>query len=564
MDSHEDSNHSYSQFACIGAGFSGIGLGATLKRWYGISDIRFFERHDQLGGTWYVNQYPGAACDVPSALYSYSFEPNPNWTRVLPSHDELWAYQRRVADKYGLIPNMTFGVVVQRCEWVESKKRWRLHVHNSKTDSVFTHECQFLFSGTGQLVQPRDLDVPGVDIFKGAIFHSSRWRHDVDLTGKRVVVIGNGCTGAQIMPSIVGKTAHLTQIVRSKHWILPAIDGKRTDAMRMLFKYIPGSMALQRLVVFLVAENDLRGFPMTKSGARFRRKKREGAERYMRAAAPEKYHDLLIPDFEVGCKRRIFDSGYLACLHAENLTLTGDQAVEVTPEGVRTEKGFIEADVIVLANGFVTNSFLGDVEVKGRTETLAQHWEKFGGAEAYNCSAMSGFPNFFLLFGASIPTLSGTNQGLTRCARQLGPNAATGHTSAIMAAENSINYALRVIQPVLDGKASAVDLRLEAEQRYVDQIQDDLQKTVWNSGCQSWYVEENEQGRKWNAMSYPYSQAYYWYRSLFPVWRDWEFYVSQVGQASQTGQRRDANSSLGADDTQAIESLPQGFKSGIL
>ncbi|KAF9777959.1 hypothetical protein IL306_004289 [Fusarium sp. DS 682] len=367
---------------------------------------------------------------------------------------------------------MTFSVDVEKCEWVERKKRWVLHIRHSKTGHVFHHECKFLFAGAGQLVTPREIDIPGSKNFKGPIFHSSKWRNDVDIVGKKVVVIGNGCTAAQIVPSIVDKANHLTQMIRAKHWILPPIDRVYTDAIRLIFKYIPGSMSIQRLIIFLAAENELRGFPMTSYGAKFRQKRRAQAEDYMKTHAPAKYHDILIPDFEI------------------------------VEGGIETDRGFIEADVIVLANGYVTNTFLGGIEVVGRKGTLTQHWESFGGAEAYNCSAMSGFPNFFIL---------------------LGPNAATGHTSAIMAAENSINYALRILKPVLNSSEGVVELDEDAEKRYVDRIQNDLAKTVWNSGCQSWYIQTNtKKNRTWNAMSYPYSQAYFWYRSLFPVWGDWK------------------------------------------
>ncbi|OIW22691.1 FAD/NAD(P)-binding domain-containing protein [Coniochaeta ligniaria NRRL 30616] len=496
---------SYSQFACIGTGFSAIGLGATLKRWYGITDVRFFERHLQLGGTWFVNQYPGAACDVPSALYSFSFEPNPEWTRPLPYREELWAYLKRVADKYDLPRRMTFGVNVERCEWIEERSVWRLHVRDQKTDSLFVHESQFLFAATGQLVQPREIDIPGAETFKGPIFHSARWRHDVDLTGKKVVLFGNGCTAAQIVPSIVDKTAHLTQVVRTKHWVYPfPVDAASQKIMKWITKYVPGSMLLQRFIVFNRAEQAFRDFYMTDAGAKFRAKKRAQIERYMRSKAPEKYHDILIPDFEIGCKRRIFDPGYLASLHSPNLTLTDAPVLEILPHGVRTTQGVIEADAIVLANGFETgNYYFGGASIVGRDgETAGAHWARLGGAGAYNCSAMSGFPNFFAL---------------------LGPNSATGHTSALIAVENSINYALRIIKPVLDGEARAAEVRLEAERAYVERIQGDLQKMVFASGCGSWYVKDVDGGRQWNAATYPWTQAYFWYRSLFPVWRDWTY-----------------------------------------
>ena len=498
----------YSQFTCIGACVSGIGLGATLQRWYGITDIQIFERHEGCGGTWFANRYPGVACDVPSALYSFSFETNPNWTRVLPTQEELLKYLTRVARKYDLLKRMRFRCSVQRAEWIEESARWRLTVHDDATDTTFVHETQFLFSGTGQLVTPRELDVPGAETFRGPIFHSARWNHDVDLTDKRVIVIGNGCTGNQIVPNIVDKTKHTTHLVRSKHWIMHPIDASVPPWLRTLFK-TPGVMSLQRFVVFFIAELSLQGFPMTAYAQLFRNRQRAVAERYMRSHAPAKWHDKLIPDFEVGCKRRIFDSGYLECLNRDNITLTDERALEVVPEGIRTASGLIEADVIVLANGFVTNNYFGGIDIVGRGGvTMQEHWASFGGPEAYNCTSMSGFPNFFCMQG---------------------PNSATGHTSGIMAIENAINYGLRVLRPCIEGRASVADVKLKAEEEYVEGLQRDLQKTVWFSGCQSWYVQDaaNAGGKRWNAMSYPYSQAHFWYRCLFPKWADWEYSVSE-------------------------------------
>lgn len=395
---------------------------------------------------------------------------------------------------------MAFNTTVQKCEWLGDLKRWRLYVLHQATNTVYHHDCQFLFAAPGQLAVPRDIGVPGADSFKGPIFHSSQWRHDAHLKGKNVIVVGNGCTAAQIVPSIVDTTNHLTQIVRSKHWIQPPIDASFPKFLTYLFK-IPGIMIFFRFVVYLLAENELRGFPLTSAAANFRKQRRRQAERYMKKTAPAKYHDMLIPDFEIGCKRRIFDSGYLQSLHSDRLELTDETMLEIVPEGVRTKDRVIKADVIVLANGYATNKFLQNIEVVGKQGNLTQHWDAFGGAEAYNCSALSGFPNFFIL---------------------LGPNAATGHTSAIMAAENSVNFALRIIQPVLGSMTGVVEVKRKAEEDYVNQIQKDLSNTVWNSGCQSWYIRPADKGGKaWNAMSYPYSQAHYWYRSVFATWSDW-------------------------------------------
>ncbi|AEO59771.1 hypothetical protein MYCTH_54721 [Thermothelomyces thermophilus ATCC 42464] len=520
-DVHQADRPSYSTFACIGTGFSGICLGATLARWYGLTaggqgghhHLRLFSRDPGPGGTWLVNDYPGAACDVPSALYSFSFAPNPAWTRVLPPAAELRAYLAAVADRYRVTDGMVFNADVFRCVWIEDRAVWRLWVRREERGRggkwkvrVLVHECRYLFSATGLFTQPRELDVPGLERFRGPVFHSARWRSDVDLTGKRVVLFGNGCTAAQIVPAIAGRVRHLTQVVRSKHWVYPPIDRRIPGAVRALLAAVPGLTRLQRFLVYVLAEASWRGFKLTEDGARYRRKMRERAEEYMRRTAPAEYHDMLIPDFEVGCKRRIFDSGYLETLHAENVTLTDEPVAEILPDGLRMRSGtVVEADVIIMANGFATNQYLPGVEVVGRDgETLAQHWESFGGPEAYNCTSLSGFPNMFFL---------------------LGPNTATGHTSAVMAIENAVNYALRVLRPALDGRAGVVvSLKRPAEEAFARRIQSALRRTVWSSGCSSWYVR-GPGGKAWNAMTYPWSQARYWYESLFPVWRDWEYTV---------------------------------------
>ncbi|KAL3478136.1 hypothetical protein BJX99DRAFT_256688 [Aspergillus californicus] len=485
---------SYSQIACVGAGLSGIALGATLKRWYEMDDIRFFERHDDCGGTWHISSYPGCACDVPSALYSYSFAPNPRWSKLMPSHNEIKAYQRDVADSYGLRDKMCFRTEVTECLWREDVSRWLMVLRNVDTHEITYHECQVLFAATGALVEPRACDIPGVSTFKGSIFHSARWNHDVSLEGKKVVVLGNGCTAAQIVPAIADRTESLTQIIRSQHWIVEAINFSYTPAMLWVFRNIPFAQLIHRFAIFAVAELDYLLFPMTRLAALWRQARRKQFEAYMRKRSPEKYHDILIPDFEPGCKRRIFDCGYLDTLHKENTHLTDAKILDIVPDGINTSEGFIPADVIVLATGFNTNRFLPGMQVRGKNDkTVDEHWSRLDGPGAYNNCALNGFPNFFFL---------------------LGPNTVTGHTSAVIAIENAVNYALRVLKPVLDGSATSVEVKLAAEDTYIQKIQTALRNTVWHSGCNSWYVND----KSWNAMVYPWTQAYFWYTCLFPVW----------------------------------------------
>ncbi|PWY68600.1 putative monooxygenase [Aspergillus heteromorphus CBS 117.55] len=493
---------SYSQIACIGAGFSAVALGATLQRWYGFEDIHFFDRHPTSGGTWYINSYPGAGCDVPSVLYSYSFEPNPNWTKLMPSKEEIKQYHDHVLEKYRLQHKMTFSTEVIGSVWRDDADRWLIYLRDLQTGRTFTHECQVLFTATGLLVEPRPCDIPGAEGFQGAIFHSARWNHDVDLEGKNVVVVGNGCTATQIVPALAKKVKSLTQIIRSQHWVFPTSNFTYGPFLQWVFRHIPFALKLHRFQIFLVAENSIRLFPMTKAAARLREQWRKKVESYMRATAPAKYHDILIPDFEVGCKRRIFDCCYLQSLNNDNVVLTDSKIEKIVKEGIQTNRGIIPADAIVLATGFQTSKFLPNMDVVGRDgKSLNDHWSEFGGPSAYNCSVMNGFPNFFML---------------------LGPNAATGHTSALIAAENSVNYALRILKPVLEGKASAVEVKQDAERDYIYWVQDALSKRVWNAGCVSWYLND----RRWNSIAYPWTQGHYWWRSLFPTWSDWNIKVS--------------------------------------
>lgn len=507
-----DASIAYTRFACIGAGASGIGLGATLKRWYGNSghdiSIRIFDRGGTCGGTWRANAYPGAACDIPSALYSLSYESNPDWSRVLPPAGELKDYLTGVAEKYDLLPHMRFGVEVKRCEWRAADKRWRLSLVDIETGATSSHECQFLFSAVGQIVIPRDLDVPGAETFEGRILHSARWRHDgqgnPDIEEKKVVVIGNGCTGCQVVSAIAPRTQHLTHMIRSKHWICPPIDKATLPTMRFMLRWVPFAMFIQRVMLYMDAEKFIKGYPLTPEGQRFRDWQRETITAYMKGASPQKYHDLLIPDFEVGCKRRIFDSNYLESLHADNVTLTDDRALEIVPTGVRTPKGIVEADVIIVCNGFRTNSPMHGMEVVGRDgETIDEHWNSFGGPEGYNCTLLNGFPNFFML---------------------LGPNTVNGHSSSIIASENSVNYSLRLVKPLLGEPKTAkgtVEVHRDAEEEYVRDIQAALRGTVWNLGCGNWYQRKHGKDDKgeWNASTYPWNQAYFWYSCLFPTWK---------------------------------------------
>lgn len=526
------STPSYTQFACIGTGFSGICLGATLRRWHAITSLRLFDTSPSPGGTWSSNRYPGAACDVPSALYSYSFAPNPRWTRILATGPELRAYLARVAADYDLLDKMAFRSAVERAVWDEERGRWVLSVRDLDKGTTYTHECQFLFSGTGHFSKPRELDVPGLERFRGVAMHSARWQDDVELEGKKVVVFGNGCTATQIVPALVKMgVERVTQIVRAKHWIMPPVDETVPRWAREVLQWTPGMLALQRWIVFCVAEMAYLSFPVRNRW--IRRLNQSKSEEYMKATAPEKYWGMLIPEFEFGCKRRVFDTGYLEALHREDVVLTDEPAVEIVEEGVRLRSGEVaEADVIVLANGFEMNELLEGVEVVGRGgETLHQHWETTGGLGAYKTLCVSSHPNFFFPLGL-FPLRPSQQEVADTIA---GPNSATAHTSNVIWIENAVNHALRVIKPLLEGQASIVEVKPEAEKEWIDKTQQELQKMIWSSTqCQSWYNKEldapvevaGKKTQRWNGMLYPWSSGHFWWTSLFPTRADWIYRVS--------------------------------------
>lgn len=302
--------------------------------------------------------------------------------------------------QYGLREKMSFNSRVKRCEWIEQTGRWRITVQNTTSDTIHVHECQFLFSGSGVLVYPRKPDLLNIESFNGPVFHAANWRHDVGLTNKKVALIGNGCSAAQIVPNIKDQAKHVTQFVRTKHWIIPPVQVPNLKLFQWMFMHVPGFLKLSRLIFFLLLETEMRAFYMTKAAAAIRRSNTTEAEQYIKEKAPKKYHDKLIPDFEMGCKRRIYDPNYLTSLHSENVTLRDDAIEEVTPKGIRSKDGHTDVDIIVFASGYETNSFCTNIDIIGRQGVTAEeHWKALGGPGAYNTTSISGFPNLFLVVG---------------------------------------------------------------------------------------------------------------------------------------------------------------------
>ncbi|KAF3161118.1 hypothetical protein TWF225_003112 [Orbilia oligospora] len=304
--------------------------------------------------------------------------------------------------------------------------------------------------------------------YQGKIFHSAYWDHTVDLEGKDVVLVGNGCTAAQIMPAIEPQVKSVTQIVRSSHWMLPRpkFPGINPDTYETwsprIFRYLPGSQTIARALVFTSIEAGWLAFRNGKLGERIRAAQEKRSIAHVKRNAPEKYWNLLIPTFPIGFKRRIYDDTYLPALKSNKVTLTKDEVTHLSESAIHTASGAeYKADVVIMATGYKTNEWIAPLDVVGRKgETLSQHWGKMGGPAAYNSTAVSGFPNFFMIFG---------------------PNSVTGHTSVILATENMCKYALNIAKPVLKGDASEVEIKQGAEVEYSKWVQEKMKDTVFNT-----------------------------------------------------------------------------------
>lgn len=496
---------------------SGIASAYRLQADLGLYNFKIFEKDENWGGTWLQNQYPGCGCDIPTRLYSFSFAQRPNWKRFFSYQQEILDYMIDVAKRCGLPPKAHFRTEVVSATFDETNAHWVVKVRdlaNNNAESVYT--ARLLFSCVGALSVPRKCDVPGVEKFKGPLFHSARWRKDVDIVGKDVVILGNGCTASQIVPAIAPHVKHLTQIVRAKHWYLPHFRNPFEGPFwSWLQRHSSFWCALERYSVVLLAESHfLQAFKNDGKSARKRVAQRSKA--FIEHCAPKEYHDLLIPrpgELEVACKRRIFDSTYVPSLARPNVDLTNDQAAEIVEDGVILRSGKkVHADVILLANGFQTDQFALQMEINnGSGLTLEQYWKEVAGApQAYRTSMCAPFPNMFIIWG---------------------PNAATGHFSAIWSQERSVEMAMRILRPLFltgDKRLSplarshgkSVRAQQSAENFEQESIQAVMKDMIYSTGCGSWYVDEAT-GRI-TAVNPSFQTTVAW-RSKFPDFNDYDY-----------------------------------------
>lgn len=447
----------------LGAGFSGIGMAIKLKE-AGINNFTLLEREDEVGGTWRDNFYPGAGVDVHSHLYSFSFEPNPEWTRAFSGWEEILNYIKAVTDKHELRPHIQFNKDVVSAKFDEDKGLWTV----TTTDGEH-YVARAVISAVGGLANPAYPNIPGLDGFQGQTVHTARWDENLDLTGKRVALIGSGASAIQAGPSMAKDVAHLDVFQRTPSWIIPKPDRKITGLEKTLYRNVPGLLKLRRWMLYWMYE--ARG-PLIITDKPWAKKLLQGmALRNMKKQLQDPaMRKVCTPDYKIGCKRILISNDWYPMLERKNVSLVTEGIEKITPTGVVTQDGQEHpCDVIVTATGFKVSISNAPFEIRGlEGQTLEQAWE--GGAEAYKGITVNGFPNLFFM---------------------LGPNTGPGHNSVLVYTEMQIDYALQAIEMLRDDDLKYLDVKKGVQDEFNVEMQNRMENTAWTSGCNSWYLSED-------------------------------------------------------------------------
>ena len=450
------------RIAIIGSGFSGLCLGIKLKE-AGMHDFTIYEKEDRVGGTWRDNSYPGAACDLPSMAYCFSFEQKTDWSRKWSPQPEIQEYMEHCARKYGLLPHVRFRTEIASAAFDESAGVWRL-----ATASGEQIEAEVLVCAVGQLNRPYVPEIPGLESFAGERFHSARWNHAYDLGGKRVAVVGNAASAIQFIPEIAREVGLLSVFQRSANWLLPRNDRSYSEREKWLFANVPGIAKLYRWWIWLSFEIRFPAF----LGNRFiAEQTRKFAEQYIRDVVPDpKMRAALVPDYPVGGKRILISDDYYQALVRPNVELETSGIDHVESDGIVTQDGVKHAcDALVFATGFESTRFLAPMRITGRGgRSLDDDWRE--GARAYRGITVSGYPNLFLMYG---------------------PNTNLGHNSIIFMIECQTGYILQAIRTLIDRDLAFLDVKPEVQQAFDTQTQRELSRTVWARTPHSWYKTES-------------------------------------------------------------------------
>jgi cation diffusion facilitator CzcD-associated flavoprotein CzcO len=454
----------------VGAGFTGVGTAIKLTE-AGVDDIVIVERADRVGGTWRDNTYPGAACDIPSLLYSFSFVNSPSWSRVYSPAGEICGHIEDMVDDFGLHPKIQFGVEVTGLQFDDQEGVWTVKASGRKR-----FRARSVVLASGPLPDHKLPDIRGLDTYQGHTIHSARWDHDYDFTGKRVAVIGTGASAVQIIPELVKQAESVKVFQRTPGWVLPRLDAATPPAAHTLFAKVPAAQQLARQALFWGHEISATALvwnsPLTELVARL------GKAHLRRQVSDPWLRRQLTPDFTPGCKRMLVSSDYYPALQRDNCKLIDWPIATVSPVGIRTSDGIEHhVDCIVFATGYdvhLTGPPYPVTGIGGRS--LSQEWA--AGAQAYKSINATGYPNLFFMTG---------------------PNSGPGHNSLLVYVEGQLDYAVRGITTILRENLRYLDVREDVQRRYNERIQKRLAKTTWMSGCSSWYLTADG----FNASMYP-------------------------------------------------------------
>lgn len=444
----------------IGAGFGGLGTGIALLR-AGFTNLTIVEKADEVGGVWRDNTYPNAACDAPSALYSWSFAPNPDWGRRYPGQPEILDYIRRTARESGVLDHVRTGAEVVCATWHEETGSWQVELADGEV-----LQAEVLVPAVGQLSRPVVPDLPGRETFAGPAFHSAQWRHDVDLRGKRVAVLGTGASAIQFVPGIVDDVAALTVFQRSAPYVVPKPDRAYTELHHRAFERWPRTQRFGRGLTWVLSERLnaalTTGTPIAKAMELAWR-----TQLRLQVRDPE-LRARLVPDYPLGCKRMLFSNDWYPALSRPHVDVVTEAVTEVVEQGLRTADGRLhEADVLIWGTGFAATEFLVPISVRGVDgRDLHEHWAD--GARAHLGITVPGFPQLFLVYG---------------------PNTNLGGSSIINMMEAQAGYLVQAVRALAEGRVERLDVRPEVADAFDAEMQTRLGDSVWTA-CLSWYRED--------------------------------------------------------------------------
>lgn len=465
----------------VGAGFAGLGMAIRLKR-QGVMSFQVLERAADLGGTWRDNTYPGVACDVPSPFYSFSFKPNPDWSTLFAPGQEIQDYLQRCAAEEGLTDHLRFNAPMTDARWDATEKRWTVR----SNDDIF--ESRYLIVAAGHLADWSLPDIPGLADYGGDVFHSAAWRNDVALEGKRVGVIGSGASAIQIVPEVAKIARELVVFQRSPAWVRPRPFMQLTEADRRAFKRSPQELAALRERLYWLLEQN---FAARIAIPKFIEEAEANSLAHLeRQIADPVLREKLTPHYAIGCKRVLNSNDFYPSLTQPHVHLEPHAAASFTPTGVVSAAGnSFELDAVVFATGFdAVRPHYAELVHSDAGAKLADQWTM--GMQAYASTAVNGFPNMFIVNG---------------------PNTASGHSSSVFMIEVQIDYIMGALDYARDHQVQALEVKAEAEERYVDEIMSASEHTVFvNGGCHNWFVDPRS-GRntvKWPDFCYRFRDQY--------------------------------------------------------